>query len=80
MIDYHHKKADKILHHTYPSLHNQSILKVLNLQFKTELSCNWTIVTGELRLNYEVIMVLVVMKKFPQNVFKNRKKVIFFRN
>lgn len=49
MIDYHHKKADKILHHTYPSLHNQSILKALNLQFKTELSCNWTTVTGELR-------------------------------
>ena len=53
MIDYHHKKADKILHNTYPSLHNQSILKVLNLQFKTELSCNWTIVTGELILPCE---------------------------
>ena len=54
MIDYHHKKADKILHHTYPSFHNQSTLKVLNLQFKTELSCNWTIVTGELNLTLAV--------------------------
>ena len=47
--DYYHQKADKILHPKDPSFLNLSMIKVFHRSSKSELSKNWTIVTGELK-------------------------------
>ena len=41
-------KADKIAHKHFPFLPYQTLLKVLSLALKYELSTEWTIVPGEL--------------------------------
>jgi hypothetical protein len=41
-------KADKIAHKHFPFLLYQTLLKVLSLALKYELSTEWTIVPGEL--------------------------------